>query len=204
MAYIPVPNTAQLELVFNWGGQVCQNVLHYVKASPWTLSLLEDLCGAAIGEYVAQFNVNNPTNMQLISVRATDLASQNGPVYETSDTLPATGANGSPSLPNNCAIVITKRTALRGRSYRGRIYHMGLTEGSVTENAVLGPSLTAIIGRWTALMGLPITGDEALMCVVSRYNGGVARETGVATLVTNLTSDGFIDSQRRRLPGRGQ
>jgi len=204
MEYIPVPNTAQLEFVFNWGGQVCQNVLHYVKASPWTITNLEELCGAAIGEYVSQFNINNPTNMSLTMVRATDLSSQNGPVYESSDTLPATGSNGSPSLPNNCAVVVTKRTALRGRSYRGRIYHMGLTEGSVTENQVLAASMTGILSRWTTLLALPLTADEALMCVVSRYNNNAPRTTGVATLVTNLTSDGFIDSQRRRLPGRGQ
>lgn len=204
MEYIPVPNTAQLDFIFNWDGQVCLNVLHYVKATPWTQTQLQELTTAAIVKYTAQFNTNNPTTLALNTVRATDLASENGPRYENGTNLPVIGSNGSPSLPNNCAVVITKRTAMRGRSFRGRIYHMGLTEGSVTGNIVIAASLSAIIARWATFLSLTITGDEPLMCVVSRYANKLPRSTGVATLVTNLTSDGTIDSQRRRLPGRGR
>lgn len=203
MPYIPVPNTAQLELIYDWGGQVCETVLHYVKASPWTVDLLTDLCESATLEWDAVMQTQMPTTLSLIGVRATDLASQTGAVVNYGTGLPLAGTAVSPSLPNNVALVVTKRTALRGRSYRGRLYHPGLNEGQVTGNIVGPSSVATIVGLWNNFLSLAVTGDEANMCVVSRYNNLAPRVTGVATLVTNLTSDGFVDSQRRRLPGRG-
>ena len=203
MPYIPVPNTAQLELIYDWGGQVCETVLHYVKASPWDVSLLTDLCESAVLEWDAAFQTQMPSTLSLIGVRATDLASQTGAVVNYGTGLPLAGSGASPSLPNNVALVVTKRTALRGRSYRGRLYHPGLNEAQVTGNVVAPSSVASIIVLWNNYLSLAITGDEALLCVVSRYNNNAPRTTGVATLVTGLTSDGFIDSQRRRLPGRG-
>ena len=50
---------------------------------------------------------------------------------------------------------------------------------------------------------LPVTLDPWSMVVVSRYENNAPRAEGIATLVDRLSSDGVIDSQRRRLPGRG-
>lgn len=205
MPFIPTPNTAQLELVYNWAGQVCETVLHYTKASPWTFEHLEELVDVARATWITNMVTRMPGTLSLITVRGIDISSETGPVAETTQDLPATGSAPNPSLPNNVAITITKRTALRGRSYRGRIYHPGLMENQVAGNLVDPASLTGIVGAWEEFLALslPLQADEALMVVVSLRNAGQPRTEGVATLVTNLTSDGTVDSQRRRLPGRG-
>lgn len=203
MPFIPVPNTAQLELVYLWQGQRCQNVLHYVKASPWDITQLTELCEAAVVEWGAGLDIWASETLSLIEVVATDLSSQTGPVVNYAEGLPIPGSVESESLPNNCSMVITKRTQKRGRSYRGRIYVCGLTEGAVNGNQVNQANVTGLLAGWTAMLSLAITDDEANMCVVSRYQEGQPLSQGIATLVTNLTTDGVIDSQRRRLPGRG-
>ena len=199
-----MPNTCSLELIAQMDGQRIVNVLHYVKATPWNQSHLQQVCASAVGKWITNLKPIVAAAFSLIQVRATDLSSVTGEVVTYSTGLPSAGTVGIAPIPNNCALVITKRTALRGRSYRGRIYHGGLTTSQVTGNAVVTGAINSIQLAWTQFMALSITDDEPLLCVVSRVNEGQRRVTGVATLVTNLTTDGLLDSQRRRLPGRGQ
>jgi hypothetical protein len=138
-----------------------------------------------------------------VAVKVTDLSSVSGFSLTLTGSLPIAGGNASPALPNNTALVITKRTLQRGRSFRGRIFHPGLTENQVTANQVAGATVSALVAAYENFKGFTLTDGEAVLCVLSRYSGGNARVTGLMTPVENFTSDGFIDSQRRRLPGRG-
>lgn len=201
MPFIPVPNTAQVELVYNWQGEICQNVIHYEKSASWTAAQLLELCALVKTAYVAGLHFRMSNQLSLIEIKATDLSTQTGPSVTYTTGLPDVGAKVSASLPNNVAIVITKRTALRGRSFRGRIYHPGLTEGDVTGNIVASGELASIIGNWTSLLTGNLSGPIPYdMVVVSRQNNGAILTTGVTTPITNLSSDGSVDSQRRRLP----
>lgn len=207
MPFVPVPNVAQAELVCLWDTQRCQNVLHYSKASPWTVDHMEELAAGLIEKWETWLQPSVTSTLSLVSVGVADLSAQNAPAIEYTTGLPLAGeAESSPSLPNNVSCVFTKRTALRGRSYRGRIYHMGFVESQVTGNALIPSVTTALTSAYSQFMSvsLPVAVDEAILCVVSRYTGGDPRSEGIATPVTAITSDGIIDSQRRRLPGRGQ
>lgn len=203
MPYIPVPNTAQVELVMNWQGQIVQNVLHYVKASPWDITQLTELCQACASDWDASLQALMPTTLSLIEVAAIDMSAQDAESVTYSTNLPLVGTNVSPSMPNNVAVCITKRTAKRGRSFRGRIYHPGLIDAYVTGNTVNADAVSGLVSAYSQFLSQGLTGDEANLCVVSRYSNNQPRSEGVATLVTNLTCDGVVDSQRRRLPGRG-
>lgn len=205
MPYIPVPNCVRVELVQNWNAQVVQNVLHYVKASPWDLAHMNELAEVVKNAWNTNIRGQLSDQLSLTLIRITDLSSETAEVVNYATGLPLIGGQASPSLPNNVACVFTKRTALRGRSYRGRIYQPGLTEGSVTGNTIVSPTSTNLRSGWAAMMGLnlPVTADDALMVVVSYQNNNAPRTEGVASLVTSITSDFTVDSQRRRLPGRG-
>ena len=205
MAFIPVPNTAQAELVYVWNDQVCQNVLHYTISQPWQASFMEEAAETLKNLWNTHLANRCSDQLSLVQVRMTDLGDETGPVVNYATGLPSPGTQTSPSLPNNCALVLTKRTQKRGRSYRGRIFHPGLTESLVTGNTVIPASAASIRDNWEELLGfdLPIAVETANMVVVSRQQNGVPLGTGIATLVTNLTTDGVVDSQRRRLPGRG-
>lgn len=204
MEFVEVPNTAQLELVMTSEGQRIENVLHYTKASPWDATQLAQLCASAIASWSANLRTVMPTTCSLILTRATDLASQTGPAVEYAVGLPLAGSVSGGALPNNNAIVIKKSTYQRGRSFRGRIYHGPLNRSQTVGSSMDPTALTGIISRWLDMVNLTVGADEANLVVVSRVSGGQQRATGIATLVTGLSSDGIIDSQRRRLPGRGR
>jgi hypothetical protein len=126
-----------------------------------------------------------------------------GTLYTTG--LPKVGTNIQPQLPNNVTIAMSLNTALRGRSFRGRIYHIGLTENDVTLNTIPGTTLTPLIAAYEAARLLAAgSGSQTFqLAVLSYYAAKAIRTTPVATPVTSISSDGIIDAQRRRLPKRG-
>jgi hypothetical protein len=119
------------------------------------------------------------------------------------------------STPNIYALgstfVVSFRTDLRGRSFRGRNYVIGLTEDMVDGN-----SLEAGVSEpWRlayAHLGTLVADIDWTWVVVSRFSGvsgsppePTPRVAGVTTPITSVVVvDQFIDSQRRRLSGRGR
>lgn len=205
MAYIPVPLCAQLELIYSWASQQCETVLHYTKDDAWTPTQLQSLADVAITTWVANVRPWCGNTLSLTSVVATDLQSQSGASITRAGGLPSAGTQTGDVLPNNCALVVTKRTQNRGRSFRGRIYHPAIPEAQISGNSPSGAYVTGVVNGWNAFLALTIAGPlTAQLVVVSRFTNNSPRVTGITTPVISLTSDGVMDSQRRRLPGRGK
>jgi len=204
MAFIPVPNTLKVELVMSWDTQVVENVLHYEWISAWSIARANELAADIVSWWNATMDAYVANTVSLNLIRMTDLESETGFVVNYATGLPVAGANTNPSLPNSNTVVITKRTANRGRSFRGRIYQVGLTENVVTANAVSSTVVGQLIAAWELIRVVALTGGDAQMGVVSLQSNLAPRTEGIITPITNFTSDGVIDSQRRRLPGRGR
>lgn len=206
MPFIPAPGVVQVELTADMAGERTQNVLHYkiddgLYSEPEMTAL-----GEAIVAYMAQSFVKGlyPSTWQLIGVRVIDLTADFAPAIDIVTGLPVTGTRAGAQLPNNCALVITKRTIFRGRSYRGRIYFGPLVEADVTNNAVSGAYVTSLVTNLSGLITITDANSEVhRMQVLSRYTNKNPRIEAVATPVLGFTCDGILDSQRRRLPGRG-
>jgi len=203
MDYVPVINVAQVELVYSWSGQNCQNVLHYLKPTAWDEVDLFSLAADIIAEWSAGPKLQMASTISLINVKCTDLTTQNGATVTYSGGLPLAGTLTAPSVPNNVAMVVTKRTSQRGRSFRGRLYHPGLANADVTANVILAARVSGVVAAWTTMLTVEADGETCNMVVVSRVSEGDARVTGIATIVNTLTGDNTIDSMRTRLPGRG-
>jgi len=203
MPYIPVPGVIQVEMIQNWAGQVIENVHHFIVEPAVTIPLMNDLASGMVTSWNTGMKPSMPLNLSLTSVRCTDLTTQTGPVINYGVGLPSVGVYGQPSLPNNCAAVITKRTDSRGRSYRGRSFLPGLTEAQVTDNTISSTLITTFLTYFQNIRQPTYSGTQFAMVVVSRYSDNLPRAVGVATLVTGFTADQVVDSQRKRLPGRG-
>jgi len=113
-------------------------------------------------------------------------------------------------LPNNVAVTVSFRTGLSGRFARGRNYVSGLSEDAVVLNTVDSAVLADIQAGYEALQDVA-SDNTSTWVVVSRFSGvdgdgvPIPRVEGVTTPITAvIIVDSIIDSQRRRLPGRGQ
>lgn len=202
MAFVPIPNAVSLEFIYQWDLQIVENVLTYKIATTPDVASMQHLCTAAIAWWGANLKPLQSNQVALLSVKATDLTSQTGPVVEDTTGLPIVGTGGTASVPNNVSCAIKLITANRGRSFRGRIYHIGLPSSTVVGNTVQSATRTALRNAWIAAQTLG-TAPVWTLSVGSRYTANAPRVTGLATTVTDISVNSTVDSQRRRLPERG-
>ena len=204
MATIPVPNVAQVELIYNSAGNIVENVLHYQIPGTATAADLQLFAAAVHAEWIVNMKPQIPNEMSLSSIKITDLTTNVSPTITYTTGLPEAGTQGVAIMPLSVTCAFTKRTALRGRNNRGRLYWPAFVEGAVLASAIMPSTVIAIVNGINAMRTIPSSLGSWEMVVVSRYLNKNPRPSGIFTPVTAITSDGIVDSQRRRLPGRGQ
>lgn len=204
MTYQPVAATIGLELVYTLDNQIVENTLYVRKDDPVVIDDLLIIADAAIEWWAADIAPTLSNRLTLQRVIGTDLSSATGPAVLDTGFLPASGGVNSDPVPNNCALCITFATALRGRSFRGRNYIPAIPEANVALNTVdsaVAEDLRAGYANFNS--HLP---DGFRHVVVSRTVNGVVQMPSALTndVISYVLTDLTIDSQRRRLPGRGR
>lgn len=146
------------------------------------------------------------TDFQFTAIKVTALDTDESPTAE----VPVAGAFGTHSgalLPNNVSLAIHKTSAIGGASAKGRVYHPSLTAAQLEDaNTVSDTSATEICEVWRNLRDVvaAIDGLSAVLAYVSYVHAGVPRVAGlVIPILDFICKDRTVDSQRRRLPGRG-
>lgn len=211
--FVPAPNCLRVEVIFKTPGGVAENVYHVQGTGA-----VQDL-GATALRVIDAFHNGETQNGGIIQWRnpsvslqkiiARDIGTQNGPAWEKDYNVPG-GAAGGP-LPDSCTIAVKWTTGLSGRSYRGRTYHVGLNAGDVLNDVLNTTVQSRLLSAYQNMLSLvnqsgwtaPGSTDAA-MVVLSKAHANAWRTQALTTPITGVTfADAFIDSQRRRLPGRG-
>lgn len=211
MAFIPVPQCAQVQIVGQIDGQETINDLYFSHGSAITIVNLQALADAVDNWYWASILPELSNDFTYLRTIVTDLTTNtSGVAFQSANT--GTGGVTGEANPNNVAACISFRTALRGRNWRGRNYIPGVPGSVVTLNTISPTFVTNVQAGYRLLKfgGTAIPGDWSWV-VVSRFSGvdvnhkPIPRTSGVVELVTDaLFVDSTVDSQRRRLPGRGR
>jgi len=203
MPFVPMLNCVQAEFVYTWNAQVCQNVLHFEAAGALSVDNMLELGAHLVTWYDTHMQPLQVIQCSLTSIRLTDMTVEFAPGLDYSTGLPLIGTRTGESLPNNVSLSLTKRTIYRGRSFRGRIYQVGMSETDTQGNNVVVAQANLMIAAWEQLLAFSTTTEAWEMVVASKFEDGSERTTAVLTPVINITTDYIVDSQRRRLPGRG-
>lgn len=187
-------------------GQQWANILHFRRTSgvldvaslPSLRDHIVSLYNVSYGAGQWQLLFGSPISVTLGQISFTPL---DGTSASTVYTVSGAGTQTGDALPAEVAIVLSLRTALRGRRNRGRLYIPCLAEavcdavGQPTTNAVSGYAAQANTFRTT----ITPSGWE---WVVASYGGpqpnGTRRWTPYATAISTVTCDRYFDSQRRR------
>lgn len=210
MPFVPIPDTVLVEMRMALDGQKCENTLYFTGGFSDD-SLPDELALALIEWWNTSYSPLVTSNLELREVVVTDLSSDTGFQHTQSPaTLTLGSITTSDAFPNNVSLAVSFRTAQRGRAHRGRNYIVGITDSQVTNNTMDDTTVEAWQLAYNGI--LDAVADLACnWCVVSRFEGvdadgkPIPRSEGVTTLVTNVViTDKVVDSQRRRLPGRGQ
>lgn len=198
MAFQPVAQGCSAELIWAYGTVTWENVLWFKRAEFGTAEM--SALGTAIGTATLSTNVLQllDSEVTLDKVVLTDHRTEGAPQVEV-DLSGKAGTVAGDIAPRKLAIVATLRTALRGRSYRGRVYVSGLAEGNL-ENGVWSASSLAEVDEWLTLIGNNAASEGFDWGVLSRVHNGVERASGLITTITSVEMRSAIPgTQNRRL-----
>jgi len=211
MPFVPVDRTALVELRFEAQGQQIENTLWFKGDDPIDPSSLTDIANAVHDWWFDNIRMLQSVNVVLRETVATDQTVDSGPQVAIAGDVLDVGGNTPNIYALGSTFVVSFRTLKRGRSFRGRNYVIGLTEDNVDGNSLVD----GVSELWRVAYVQLITAatDVGFTWVVaSRFHGvsgtpprPTPRPAGVVTPITSVVVvDQFIDSQRRRLSGRGR
>lgn len=203
--FIPVADTASVELIYALNQEIVENVFHVQKGTPYSLSDLQAVRGIVNTWDAAGGATYRGANSFLNRIRTRALDSV-GAAFEDY-TLPVArqGLQGGSALPGNATWCLKKATLSSGRSHRGRWYYVGLTSAffGTTADNISALAAANVLATLNSLIAALAAGGHT-MVVVSYVSNKTCRPIGITTPVTQFVAvDNLIDSQRRRLAGRG-
>jgi hypothetical protein len=194
-------------IYINQAGDFSENVYH-VKKIDGTAPDPDDIADVFAAWEAAEGNDNRSEQMALNKIKVRDMTTATGAGIERDIIPDIVGQHTNPLLPSNVTAAIKWGTGQMGRSKRGRTYHIGLAEFSVNLDVLVDGVRTGLHANYTALLTRLATAGYNLV-VASFYSGvdadgkPIPRAAAVVTPITTVTVDPIIDSQRRRLRGRG-
>lgn len=209
MPALVVPNTVQVRLIWSSGGtEFAVNVLHFRNSLG--VAVDQALCNGIATDVASAFDtalgtgteINATTGITRVTIR--DLNTANQPEF-TATVAGALGTGTAELLPKTSSVVVTLRTALAGRSFRGRVYVPGWTEAANAAGGVITAPAQASADGIVRNTRANLAVRGLLLGVVSTRANKAPRPVNIITDVTVLAvRDNQWDSQRRRnIPGIG-
>jgi len=206
MVFVPAVNTVNAFMEFGMPNNVLAGNSLWIRdqlGQP-TAARLELLCELLKNWWNTQMKTAVSNEIALVRINARDMTVQNGVVLDYTVGLPIAATGNSPSMPANVTIAITLRTGFAGRTRRGRLYHIGLTEAQVVGNYISVAAQQFIQNAYRLLRSQYLMPNSFEWVVCSRFNNGQPRQQALLTPITEIFMiDRRVDSQRRRLPGVG-
>src|SRR3954464_12850577 len=203
MPFVPVPGAYQVNIRMRLQDQLVENVFGVRSDDGEAPLSMADIANVFLDWWSTELAPQVSDQLILHEIQVRDLASEDAGSYLLTPEGTVTGTAGGGSAPNNVAFCVTAKTASVGRSARGRTYIPGVPKGLITISTVSSGWASAVVAAMNQLLTLlePI---NAVNEVISRIHAGVERLTGLTTVVVRYAAfDMTVDSQRRRLPGRG-
>ena len=199
---------ASLGFTLMGGAIQCLNTFYVEDASDW---IFANMATVATGIFTAATTRLVPVTYPAASYNLVILEDVRMPPFGGTSfpqtATPGTRAGTAGSLPTNAAIAITKVTSNLSRNGRGRWYFPLVDIASLSAVDTVQPAYVTLIVGALGNFATDVNGIHAGMAfgIVSYFVNNAVRGTGVFEAVTNFAArDGLVDTQRRRLAGRGR
>lgn len=197
MAFQSVPNTIEVLVRGTNDSTPVENTFYYGYVATPTPEDLEELLTDLKAVVVAEWLPYLPANCGITSLYARDLEVEFASQFDLAFSVEIGTASGE-ALPSFNTIAFARKSGLTGRSARGRIFWMGLTEGQVANSVVDSGVLVGIadaINQFDAAAALL----SYTPVIVSRYHNGVPRVPAVTYEISNWGfNDNLVDTRRSR------
>lgn len=151
--------------------------------------------GSAHGD--SGLNTHQPPAVSLANVEIRDVRQANQPLLSASVDSPGTGAGDL--LPRGNALVVTSRTNLAGRSFRGRTYVPGFDESASDAAGRASSDAQTAASDFLSDFNASMDGEGWPLGVASLVSNNERRDPGIITLIDDfVTRNAVWDRQWRR------
>lgn len=205
MPPLVIPATVQAQIIWGKNGaDHAVNVLHFINntAAPVTQAMVDDVAAGMVVAFnepdltpvAFRTRISNDYTLERVTLRDINVANQ--PLFESTGSPLSTGSSSADPLPDATALVVTLRTELAGRKFRGRIYTCGWAE---TQSGGDGQPAAAQSGHAV----LFVNAIQREFLIRQGLQLAVASRVDLASRqVTSTDADNRWDTQRRRgVPG---
>jgi hypothetical protein len=202
--FIPAANVVQVTVVYDQFGQKMMNVYNVLSGAGHVEADLDRIKAKILTWLTNNLKgeQHNTSSTSLILAKSLDSEGDIAKEYVVTPAL--TGTQGNTALPGGTTVCVKWSTGLAGRSYRGRTFHIGLSSVHINGNQLGTSAQTFITAAYNALLPILAGGGTVdKLVVVSYCHLSTWRTSAVVTPITGASVDINLDSQRRRLTGRG-
>jgi len=202
-SFIPAADVAQVRMQYSTPGGVAENVLYFRHVDGYSTDELNSLAAAAKGWFTDVLKGYVGADVNLVQIVVTDMSSNPAPQVVYTTGLPENGTLETPLAPGNVTVAVSFKTGYTGRSYRGRAYQIGLVKDQLDDDHLAGTLATDLKDAWELLRAGGFASMGAYQCIVSYCHNKAWRTEALVTDVASTLVEDTLDSQRRRLAGRG-
>jgi hypothetical protein len=192
------PNVCRVAMLFARDTRTHINTFHVVKATPWTPSDLPALATSFSNWWSSQYKFQCDDAECLYQVQCRVYNPANPYAYDLNVSPNVCGTlTGTSAAPSNSTVSVSWRTGLAGRKYRGRFYTVGMNEAQAGEDDKAVSSYVTGMSAAAAQLLSTILAAGLSLALFHRIDD-------TFTAITSTVVESVLDSQRRRLPGRGR
>lgn len=208
--FIPAPKTAQVEFICQYGALFAENVFHIESDHNFTAADFTTLAPILKTDWGSMIGSSTSSSWGLSRIRLKALHASDAPILDYVTGLPIMGTIAQVPAPPNVTFCVSGRTGLAGRSARARWYFIGLGATDAQGNGVLSTVRANTIVTQLNNFNYDLDWNPSIpfpcyMVVTSFATGKAWRAEAVNYRITSWVAvDNNLDSQRRRLVGRGR
>ncbi len=204
MAFVPVPNCILIEIRGRKAGQLVENRFYVSVGHVPTFSDFQALALIVFTRLRSDWLPFLPLDFTLTEVFFRSMETANSQQISVAAAVTDVGGHIGAPAANQNTICISLRSASAGRSARGRLYWLGLSEDQYTTNTMNAGELASIVEA-VRLLRTDLATAQMPWVIVSFVANGVPRPGGpiIFSVETVIAVDDVVDSQRRRMPGHG-
>lgn len=207
MAHYPPevnPRVVKVTLVFARDVRQSVNTFHVSKATPWLISEMSALRSVISAWYSASYKGILPTSVSLTQIQIRKLDPSDPLALDFNVTPAEAGTRGGGAEAANVSVTMSERTNFAGRAYRGRMYVPGVIQTDIASNDTILSGLSAGLAAAISTLISQLIAANFNLAVWHRPLLIAKPLDNTFTNVVAYVIENILDSQRRRLPGRGR
>lgn len=192
-----IPSVFRVTLNWSAGALVAANVIHVkdpgaTQTAMQVLTEIKDVMtsGGTGTELWRSMFAATGQDVGLVNLEALPLDGTS--TTSTISGAPIVGGGGAGDVIPSQAAVVTLRTGIRGRSYRGRVFTPFVVEGKATLGTLTGPTTAAMQAGWEGFRAGLVANSPSLTLEVASY------KLGTSETVDSVTAQPVLGTIRGR------